>query len=189
MPIRATIIVRGRVQRAGFKDFVDQIAFDLKLKGLVQNLEDGTVQVVCEGEKDIIETFLSRIQIEEYPIRVENATVEYSPAQGNFRDFEIIRDKDIAKATSERMDEAARYLRETRRDLSKKSDIATDSIRQMDGHMSQCFQNLDAKYGKFGDTMESLNDKLEGMSKDIREMKDLFAKLVDFYIARDSQKT
>lgn len=189
MPIRATIIVRGRVQRAGYKDFVDQIAFDLKLKGLVQNLEDGTVQVVCEGEKDIIETFLSRIQIEEYPIRVENATVEYSPAQGNFRDFEIIRDKDIAKATSERMDEAARYLRETRRDLSKKSDISTDSIRQMDGHMSQCFQNLDSKYGKFGDTMESLNDKLEGMSKDIREMKDLFAKLVDFYIARDSQKT
>ena len=36
---------------------------------------------------------------------------------------------------------------------------------------------------------ESLNDKLDGMSKDIREMKDPFAKLVDFYITRDSQKS
>jgi acylphosphatase len=43
MEKRAEIIISGRVQKTGFRDFVDEIAFNLDLNGYVKNLDNGTV--------------------------------------------------------------------------------------------------------------------------------------------------
>jgi len=108
----AEIIIYGRVQKAGFMDFIDEIAFDLNLNGYVKNLEDGTVQVVCEGREDFISELLDRVNIAQYPIRVENIDVTYKKPTGEYKTFEVIRDKDLTAATYERMDAAVRYMRE-----------------------------------------------------------------------------
>jgi acylphosphatase len=71
MEKRAEIIVHGRVQKAGFRDLIDEAAFNLNLNGYVKNLKDGTVQVICEGEEDRVEELLEKINIQQYPIRVE----------------------------------------------------------------------------------------------------------------------
>lgn len=112
MNLRANIILTGRVQKAGFRDFIDEVAFDLDIKGFVENLKDGTVRIVCEGSKENIREFISKIKIKEYPIRVEECEVTYSDYAGEFKDFSIIREEDIVIATYERMDAAGRYMRE-----------------------------------------------------------------------------
>jgi acylphosphatase len=104
MKKRAEIILKGRVQKAGFRDYIDEIAFNLNLRGWVKNLDDGTVKVVCEGSSKDIEKFVDKIKIHEYPIRVEDAEVEYLPSTGEFNDFTIIREDDIVYATYERME-------------------------------------------------------------------------------------
>lgn len=71
MEKRAEIIIHGRVQKAGYRDFIDEIAFNLNLNGYVKNLSDGTVEVICEGKEDDIKEFLGKINIKQYPIRVE----------------------------------------------------------------------------------------------------------------------
>jgi acylphosphatase len=122
MEIRAEIVLKGRVQKAGYRDHIDEVAFDLDIKGWVRNLEDGTVRIVCEGKKQDIEKFISGIKIREYPIRVDDAIIEFLPATGEFRDFTIIKEEDIVFATYERMDAAGRYMREMNRNLGNKLD-------------------------------------------------------------------
>ena len=95
--VRAHLIIRGRVQKAGYRDYIDEVAFDLDLKGYVKNLPDRSVEVICEGEQEKIERFIDRIRIRQYPISVEDIEVDYSDATGEFRDFEIIREEDLTE--------------------------------------------------------------------------------------------
>jgi len=52
---RATILVRGAVQGVGYRAFVRRHALDLGLAGHAENLADGRVEVVVEGERREIE--------------------------------------------------------------------------------------------------------------------------------------
>jgi acylphosphatase len=49
---RLIAYVSGKVQMSGYRARVVTIAQNLRLKGYVQNLEDGRVKVVAEGETD-----------------------------------------------------------------------------------------------------------------------------------------
>ncbi|HII00886.1 TPA: acylphosphatase, partial [Methanosarcinaceae archaeon] len=122
MKKRAEIIISGRVQKAGYRDFIDEIAFDLNLNGYVKNLDDGTVELVCEGEENSISKLLKNINIVQYPIRVENIDVVYKDPTGEYKTFEVVREEDLILATYERMDVAARYMRQMNSDLGNKID-------------------------------------------------------------------
>ncbi len=128
MEKRAEIIIYGRVQKAGFRDLIDEDAFNLNLNGYVKNLKDGTVQVICEGEEDRIKELLEKINIQQYPIRVEKIDVEYTKPTHEFKIFEIIREEDLSTATYERMDTAVRYMREMNTNLSQKIDNLGDNF-------------------------------------------------------------
>lgn len=54
---RSRFIVKGRVQMMGYRAFVKLIGRQLGVKGLVRNLEDGTVEIFCEAEGRIIRQF------------------------------------------------------------------------------------------------------------------------------------
>ena len=57
--IRERIVVDGRVQRVGYRDLVQGIAWKLGVKGYVENLKDGRVQIVCEAEEEVLESFMN----------------------------------------------------------------------------------------------------------------------------------
>jgi acylphosphatase len=128
MDKQAVILIHGRVQKAGFRDFIDEVAFNLALNGNVKNLDDGTVRVICEGEETNIKELVEKINIKQYPISVEKIDATYKSPTREFKTFEIIRDEDIATATYDRMDAAARYMREMNTNLSQKIDGLGDKI-------------------------------------------------------------
>jgi len=132
METRAGIIIHGRVQKAGYRDFIDEAAFNLNLTGQVKNLDDGTVQVICEGEKDNIKKLLKIVNISQYTIRVEKIDVRYSEPTGDFKIFEIIREEDLTTATYERIDTLVRYMREMNTDLGQKIDGVGGKIDNLD---------------------------------------------------------
>ena len=194
--VRAKIIVSGRVQKAGYKDTVDEIAYNLGLKGYVKNLEDGTVEVVCEGEKKDIEKLIKKIRVREYPIFVESVKVEYSKSTGESKQFDIIREKDMTEATYERMDMAARYMRgmhtemkDMHQDLGGKIDSMHQDLKEeqigMHHDMNKRFDWIAEKYGDIGAGIASIKDdlkELKNMRNDVKEMKNLFAKLVNHFV-------
>ncbi|WP_410508109.1 acylphosphatase [Methanosarcina hadiensis] len=164
MQKRAEIKVYGRVQKAGFRDFIDEIAFNLNLNGYVKNLDDGTVQVVCEGDEAAINELLKKINIVQYPIRVENIEVSYKNPTGEFKIFELIRDEDITTATYERMDAAARYIREMNSNLCQKMDFLGGKIDVLGGKMDSLGEKVDFLGGKIdvlGGKIDSLGGKID----------------------------
>ncbi len=45
MEKRAELIAKGKVQKAGFRDFVEEVACELGIKGTVENMYDGASHV------------------------------------------------------------------------------------------------------------------------------------------------
>ncbi len=130
MEKQAEIIISGRVQKAGFRDFIDETAFNLNLNGYVKNLDNGTVHVVCEGQENSIKEFIEKINIRQYPISVEKIDIKYKNPTGKFKTFEIIRSEDLTTATYERMDAAVRYMREMNTNLGQKIDGLGEGLGQ-----------------------------------------------------------
>ncbi len=59
---RMTALILGRVQGVGFRAFVRRHALDLGLCGYVENLPDGRVEVVAEGERSEIDHLLVKMR-------------------------------------------------------------------------------------------------------------------------------
>jgi len=49
---RLTLAVSGDVQRAGYRDRVNELGRSLGLREYAENLPDGRVRVVAEGEEE-----------------------------------------------------------------------------------------------------------------------------------------
>jgi len=60
---RAVIIAKGKVQKVGYRDFVQDSARELGITGYVENLEDGNVKIVCEGKEAEINEFIKSIKV------------------------------------------------------------------------------------------------------------------------------
>lgn len=123
MNVRATIIVKGRVSSVGYREFVDERAFPLELTGHVRELAEGHVEVVCEGERELIQAFIKRISIVMYPVRVTGLEVRYSDATGEFPDFRIVRDGGPLSELCERLEHAMRCVRDMRLELLPLEDL------------------------------------------------------------------
>ncbi len=67
---RLTAFISGKVQKTGYGARVLSIARDFRLMGYVQNLDDGRVQVVAEGEDYDLESLLAAIDIKNTLVQV-----------------------------------------------------------------------------------------------------------------------
>ena len=65
--IRATIRVFGNVQAVGYRALVKMIARRIGVKGLIRNLEDGSVEIFAEAEEKVLDEFLKAIDIKGRP--------------------------------------------------------------------------------------------------------------------------
>lgn len=59
--LRLIVLVSGRVQGVGYRMFARRVALDLGLSGHAENLADGRVEVVAEGNEADLKRFLHRL--------------------------------------------------------------------------------------------------------------------------------
>ncbi|MCX9015098.1 MAG: acylphosphatase, partial [Candidatus Methanoperedens sp.] len=86
---RANVFVSGNVQMAGFRTFVKNFADSLDVKGYAENLPDGRVKIVCEGEEENISKLENSLKETPPPFaRVEHTENEFVPYAGEFTGFE-----------------------------------------------------------------------------------------------------
>ncbi|MCX9010263.1 MAG: acylphosphatase [Candidatus Methanoperedens sp.] len=86
---RANIFVSGNVQKAGFRTFVKNLADSLGIKGYAENLPDGKVKIVCEGEEESIAKMVGSIKTEASALsKVEDLQIKYGEYIGEYLDFE-----------------------------------------------------------------------------------------------------
>ena len=87
-PERREVLYRGMVQGVGFRYTTRRIAARFDVRGYVQNLPDGQVLLVVEGQPEELQRFLSAVEAEMGKY-IEGTRASAGPSVGEFRYFEI----------------------------------------------------------------------------------------------------
>jgi acylphosphatase len=87
--VAAEIVVEGRVQGVGYRDYAQRRAARLGLAGYVMNLNDGRVRARAEGPRDLIEEFVRALEKGPPLSQVDAVNVRWIPATGRFRGFGV----------------------------------------------------------------------------------------------------
>jgi len=90
--VRVTSFLTGRVQGVGMRYAVHDLSRQFAVRGFVQNLQDGRVQIVAEGERDEIDRFLNRLR-EVAPGAIHSLDSFASTPTGEYSRFEIRREE------------------------------------------------------------------------------------------------
>jgi len=155
--IRARIIVEGDVQKVGYRDFVQKAARRLGVKGYVENMRDGSVQIVCEAEEAVLNSFLKEINVKEDFIRVERIrVVEKTEASGEFETFEIKYGR-LEEELGDRLGTAVAYAA-----------AMYTSIKEMHGDVKNVHRDLEDMHGSMKDMHRDLKGAITEMHSDLK---------------------
>ena len=87
--IRNRVIFSGRVQGVGFRHATRMQARSYRVYGHVRNLEDGTVELVIEGDRKEVNRFVVSIQ-ERMAGVIKETDITIKVASGEFADFKVL---------------------------------------------------------------------------------------------------
>jgi acylphosphatase len=100
---KVTLHISGNVQRVGYRAKVISIANALGIKGFIQNLPDGRVKIIAQGEQSELDKLIQAINISNSLINVTNIEQEYSIPSDDYEGFnKVVGDGE----TDERLDNA-----------------------------------------------------------------------------------
>jgi acylphosphatase len=154
--------VSGNVQRVGYRARIIQLANGLGLKGFVENLNDGRVRIIAEGEEEKLKLFEGAIDIKNSLIKVSSIETEYSDAQGYFGGFYKMVE---TGETDSRLDEGINVLKGMKDVLImilNKQDETTHEIKETNRNlgckMDQMLDKQDLMLGKQDETISGIKD-------------------------------
>ena len=88
------LLIRGRVQGVGFRDFAASEARALGVHGMTRNLLSGAVEVDAEGERESLERLVESLRRGPYGARVTRVDEQWSEGPARYRRFEIGQDRE-----------------------------------------------------------------------------------------------
>jgi len=152
---RFEIIAKGKVQKVGYRDYVEEVARSLGIVGFVENLKDGSVKIVCEGEEEMIKKFIQEINIKGL-IEVEDVQIKsISDATGEFKFFEI-KYGTLEDEIGERMATAVKYASAMWMDIKEMK----GDVKEMKGDIKEMKTDI-----------KEMKDDIKEMKSDIKEIK------------------
>ena len=83
-------MVSGDVQGVFFRQFAKEKATALGVSGYAKNLEDGTVEVIAQGEESVLKNFLEFISAGPENAQVESLNVTWGKPTEEFSQFDVI---------------------------------------------------------------------------------------------------
>lgn len=89
MKARIHIVVQGRVQGVGFRFECRREAIRLGLEGWVRNMDDGSVEIVAEGEQDMVDRMVQWSRSGPSGAYVDACRATPEPPTGAFNSFEV----------------------------------------------------------------------------------------------------
>lgn len=153
---RLTATVSGKVQKVGYRKRVIDIACAFGIRGTVENLEDGRVKIIAEGDDEKLKWFENAIEIKNTLIQVASVEKEYSQARGEFAGFGKIVAGD---ETDSRLDKGI--------DVMNKMLVAIIDVKTTIVDMNT---NLGGKMDVLGDKMDVLGGKMDELIVEVKDM-------------------
>jgi len=172
---RLTAYVSGQVQRTGYRVRIIDIARALGLKGTVENLDDGRVKIMAEGDDDKLKWFEEAIDIKNTLINVSSIEKKYSEPAGDFANFyKVVGPGE----TDSRLDTAADHLKELisavnnmNNNLGGKMDVMIQKQDQMLDKQDQMLQKQDIMLETQKEMVDSQHDLLDEVKDSRKDLK------------------
>ncbi|MDI9416136.1 MAG: acylphosphatase [Methanothrix sp.] len=166
---RLTAYVSGNVQHSGYRARVTDIARMLGFKGTVENLDDGRVKIIAEGDEDKLRWFEEAICIKNSLINVSSIEKEYSSQRGDVNRFYKLVEKG---ETDSRLDTAADHLKSLIVAVNRMNDNLSSKIDQMNDNLSSKIDQMNNNLSSKMDVMIDLQkDALSGQEILIEEVR------------------
>ncbi len=159
---RANIIAKGKVQKVGYRDFVQDSARELGITGYVENLEDGNVKIVCEGEEPKIEGFIRDIKVKKDFIDVRETLVKYEAPTGEFKVFKI-KYGDVPEELGDRLGAALLYLGATNQKIDATNQKIDAGFKMLGEKIDEGREENKQGLGMLGGKMDMMLEKQDGM--------------------------
>ncbi len=162
-----------RVQRVGYRAKVIQLANCMGITGIIENLSDGRVRIIAEGDEEKMELFEGSIDIRNTFIQVTSIEKIYSKPYGEFGSFYKLVG---TRETDSRLDEGIGVLKDMRdllNSICNKQGKMLGKQDQMLGKQDQMLGKQDEILFEIKDMNRSLNDKMDKVldKSDIIELK------------------
>jgi predicted nucleic acid-binding Zn-ribbon protein len=152
------------------------------VKGYVQNLDDGLVKVVAEGEACDLESLLAALAIKNTIINVVDIKSEYSSATGDFESFVKVVS---GGETDQRLDVAAELLtklivvnekildeiRATRTELTEIHQELAETHQELTGTHEELTATHKELTATHEDLNGSINESREAIVSEVRELR------------------
>lgn len=166
---RAIIIAKGKVQKVGYRDFVQDIAREIGINGYVENLEDGNVKIVCEGEEAKIDEFIRNIKVKKGFTDVSDVSVKYEEPTGEFKLFKI-KYGDVPEELGDRLGAALLYLGATNQKIDAGFKMLGEKQDMMLEKQDRMLEKQDDTIG----AIRNVSDKIDqGKADIVTEIKSL----------------
>ncbi len=150
---RIILVVSGKVQQAGYRDRVVGIGKNLALSGYAENLSNGRVKIVAEGDEEVLKQLTAAINIKNTLINVENVESSDREATGEFSGFyKLVKEGE----TDERLDTAADLLKEL-------IGVTNNGFSTLNNTMTSGFNKLALGQDKILEKQDSMLEKQDSM--------------------------
>ena len=157
--IKTTIIVHGNVQKSDYRGRVISIAKEMDITGTVQNLSNGNVKIIAEGDRLEIDRFIDEIDIRNFLIKVKKIDrIKDSDAVGEYETFyKLVGEWE----TDERLDAAAEILKE----LTIESKNGFKEQKEHNARFDAFFLRMDEHNSRMDEHNRHLEKILEKLSE------------------------
>ena len=159
---RRHLIIEGRVQRVNYRDYVQERAQEFGVKGYVENMPDGTVEIICEGPKRNVEDFVELIK----------SGADICKKEGDLgmlyrhvvvKNVEVLEEKPLGKYN----------------EFSIHYGSFQEELTQKFGAAQYALEGIEMKYGVFKDISRTMAEALVGINQTLADMKEMLKKIDD----------
>ena len=158
------IQIFGKVQGVGLRINIKTIADEIGIRGTVKNMDDGSVLVVCEADRDKIEAMARRIRAIGEPAIIEDMQVGEGLPATSMKGFKVLFDdtdtemltalnvgtaalRDISKTlvhimhTQDTMKHTQDTMKHTQDTMMHAQDEIKNAVKSMDNKMDSSLEN------------------------------------------------
>ncbi|MFV9631659.1 MAG: acylphosphatase, partial [Methanosarcinales archaeon] len=175
---KVILYVSGNVQASGYRAKIESIALFLGIKGYVQNLPDGRVKIIAQGEEANLEKLIRDINISNSLINVTNIEQEYTNPSEDYEDFHKVVDKG---ETDERLDIAIGLFKELitvnkdgfdnlRKELGDKIELVGEKVDAVGEKVDVVGEKVDAvgeKVDVVGEKVDAVGEKVDAVGEKV----------------------
>lgn len=84
------VLIKGKVQRVGYRDFVERYATEHSLYGWIKNNQDESVEAVLQGTPDELKACIEALNQGSPLAKVETLAIEWRTPEKLYDEFKVI---------------------------------------------------------------------------------------------------